>query len=121
MQILLATDGTAPSGGAVRIATSLATDPGTSIRVLHVLEPLAIQGPPSAHLLAPSDPDFADQRKAAASARVREWLADFGPTAADWPLEVWIGPVAGTIVRAAEAGGATLILLGSGRHERADQ
>jgi nucleotide-binding universal stress UspA family protein len=121
MRILLATDGTGPSAGAVRLAISLAAAPDARVGVLHVLEPLTAQGPPSARLLVSPDPGFAEQRKAAAATRLKTWLRDFGPTAAEWPVEIRIGPVPATIVRAAEADGATLIVVGSGRHDRLER
>lgn len=121
MRILLATDGTAPSGGAVRLAISLAAAKNAHVSVLHVLDPLTIQGPPSAHLLVSPDPFFAEERKAAAVPRLKGWLHEFGPTATEWTLDVRIGLVPTTIVRAAEEDKATLIVLGLGRHDRKDR
>jgi nucleotide-binding universal stress UspA family protein len=121
MRILLATDGSAPSAGAVRIAASLAEAPGSRVSVLHVLEPPVAHGPPNARVLVSPDPQFVEQRKTAAATGLRDRLHGFGSVVAEWPVEVKTGKVAPTIVRTAEAAGATLIILGKGRHDRVER
>jgi nucleotide-binding universal stress UspA family protein len=121
MRIILATDGTAESAGAVRVAASLAGGADTQVSVLRVLEPLLPHGPPNARLLVSPDPQFEEQRREAAATVLRERLRSFDSTVAEWPVEVRTGRAAPTIVRAAESAGAALIILGKGRHDRVER
>jgi nucleotide-binding universal stress UspA family protein len=121
MRIILATDGRDRSAGAVRLAASLAESPDSQASVLHVLEPVLAQGPPNAHVLVSPEPQFEEERKAAAVARLRDRLRGFSETVAEWAVEVKIGKAAPTIVRTAETAEATLIVLGTGRHDRAER
>jgi nucleotide-binding universal stress UspA family protein len=121
MRIILATDGGSESAGAVRVAASLAASPDAEVSVLHVLEPLLAQGPPNAQILVSPEPQFEEGRKASAAAALQSRIRSFSPTAAEWPVEVRIGKAAPAIVRAAETAGATLIILGTGRHDRVER
>jgi nucleotide-binding universal stress UspA family protein len=121
MRILLAIDGTPQSAGAVRLATTLATTARAEVRVLQVLEPLTIYEPPSTPMLAFPGPYLGEERKSAALARLIAILEEAGPVPSGWPVDLEIGPVPLTIVRAAERNGVSLILLGLGGHERMDR
>jgi nucleotide-binding universal stress UspA family protein len=114
MKILLASDGSGASAGAVRVAAALETDRGARVQLLQVLEPLEIHGPPSAHLLVAPDPWFAKRRSELAHERIRGWLSSLGSAASGWPIRVETGPVPVTIVRIAEEESAELIVLGFG-------
>jgi nucleotide-binding universal stress UspA family protein len=117
MRILLATDGKPAAAGAVRLATSLVGDLGATAEVLRVLQPVPIYGPGT---LSPIPLEFEDleaSRRKAALTETRASVAEAGGNSS-WPIRLVAGPPAPTIVRAANEIQASLILLGSGEHDR---
>ena len=119
-RILVATDGTDGSLGALRVARALAErSHGTPI-VLSVVEPIVLEG--SVLYAMPGQVlALSDEPEAAMRDHVRGQLAMLGGAAEEWEPETAIGPVASTIARLAEERGAGLIVLGFGGHTRAER
>jgi nucleotide-binding universal stress UspA family protein len=116
MRILLATDGTPASSGAVHLAISLARGLDWDVEVLRVLEPLNMSGPDFIYMPTSPGFDVEEGRRGAAAEQIQSFLMDFGPVTSPWPTSVVIGQPAATIVREAERVDASLILLGTGKH-----
>jgi len=120
-RILIATDGHAPSLGALRAGAALARDLGTRTDVVSVLEP----APPFASGGAGLGGDAWGRITAAAAdtlrARVREQLELLSGDVAERAPRIVVGPPAPSIVRLAEEISAQLIVVGLGRHGIADR
>jgi nucleotide-binding universal stress UspA family protein len=112
--VLVATDGTTDSDGAVEAALDLAHDTGAKLLVLTVVpEGTTTDG----------DEDEGDQRPASSAAEdeeiteARERTDTVLEHASEWGLEaqsiIWEGDPGETIVAAAEAEGADLIVMGT--------
>jgi len=121
MRILLAYDGKPESAGAVRTALALATDAGASVEVLRVLDVPPFFGPDGSHMLWAPEFDVTADRLRATLEQTRSAIAEFGPDAAGWDVEVVPGPAALTIAQIAEERGATLVACGLGRHQLRDR
>jgi len=121
MRILLAYDAQPAADGAVRRAISLAKDAKVAVEVIRVLEPYPVYGVEVIHGAWAPAPHLLEGRGEAAMDQVNERLEAFGPTTAAWPVHVEIGPVPFMIAQAAESRGASLIVMGSGRHGRLDR
>jgi nucleotide-binding universal stress UspA family protein len=121
MRILLATDGHPESAGAIRLAGTLAADEGASVSVIRALEPIPVYGPASTHLLWFPEPTRNDEWREGVADEVRNLLSQEAGGVVDWPVNVEVGPVPVTIARAADRQAATLLVLGSGRHDRIDR
>ncbi|HEU0012685.1 MAG TPA: universal stress protein [Longimicrobium sp.] len=119
-RILVATDGTGASLGALRVAAALAERGGEPPIVVSVAEPIALEGsvlygmPGQALALC-------DRPEEQVRDVVEEQLRALGAPAAGWRPEVQIGAVAPTIARLAEDRGAGIVLLGRGRHSRVER
>jgi nucleotide-binding universal stress UspA family protein len=121
MRIVVATDGEPAAMGALRVARALAERNETPVEVVCAVPPFPV--PPS-YVGAPALLGLDELDATAldtARTRVRAQLEEVHPSAAAWPVTVTMGAPARTIVRLAEATGATLIVLGLGRHALADR
>lgn len=124
--ILLATDGTAQSIGAFAATVAIAAGGTrradqkfkTGVRVLTVSDALIVI-PPEALVALPQD--YVESRRsellAAAAAQLRQNVSD----ADAWRVEVASGSPAPTIADVAEEIGASLIVMGLGKHDLFDR
>jgi nucleotide-binding universal stress UspA family protein len=117
MRVLLATDMTPTSAGAVHVAIGLCADLGTSVRVLRAVENVSRYRPAPGYGVPIPEPDPLEETKRGVLRRLDQWLARFDGRTARWPRSVEIGPAVPTILRAAEAERASLILMGQGAHD----
>ncbi|HZF69035.1 MAG TPA: universal stress protein [Gemmatirosa sp.] len=117
--VLLATDGRSAASGAVRVAAQAARRLGAPVQTVAILEPIATYG---AELLVVLPPEFDAGRKADTREAVRAQLAELvGPETGAWPLDTELGAPAQTLAQLAEARGASLLVLGIGRHSPFDR
>jgi nucleotide-binding universal stress UspA family protein len=112
--ILVATSG-AESAPVLATARFLADRLGRDVRVLSVVDPpapamLAFDGVPAP---VPDLESHVQLRRARVSAQLREAL---GP-GVDWPVDVVVGERSREIASAAHARGASLVVMGTGRHD----
>lgn len=117
-RILVAADGERESSGAVRVAAALARRPGTSVSVVAVVTPFPHS---MASVARPDQPVAIDDRsrremRDRVERHIRDVAGDDG-----WPLDVVVGWPPDAINAAARRCGATLIVLGIGRHRRVDR
>jgi nucleotide-binding universal stress UspA family protein len=120
--ILVATDGTQACDAALSVAEGIARDHSRSTEVISVLEPLASVYPPMDGLMvslpqAISDGARTEQRMNIVRERLRKTLR----TADSWKIQVKVGQVAHSIVEAAQAIDASLIVMGLGKHRPVDR
>jgi nucleotide-binding universal stress UspA family protein len=120
-RIAVATDGSDAALGALRVAQALAERHEAVVEVVSVLEAIPIRSLVSAETIALARRELEEAGLMALERQVAEQLATVGPEAAAWPLSIELGSAAPTIVRVARAKGATLIVLGLGRHALADR
>jgi nucleotide-binding universal stress UspA family protein len=120
-RIIVATDGTEAASGALHVADALAKRHHANVEVVSVVEPLPMQGIFHAETIAIAQRELEEAGRMSMQRRVREILAGIGEDAARWPATVEIGSPAPTIVRLARETGATLIVLGLGRHAVTDR
>ena len=112
--LLVATDGTRDSDGAVRVGLALARRDGVKADVFSVVE-----APPFVALDGTPVPDLERLVEIAVEERGITLLAQRDrthPGMHDWPYELVVGPRVETIVDRARATGASFILLGLGAH-----
>jgi nucleotide-binding universal stress UspA family protein len=112
--IVIATDGTSQSDGAVRVGRALAQRDGFSADLLSVVEPMPVF-PTEAIVL----PDIQHLNTIAREGRAETLLKQRDrthPGIRDWPFDIESGPRVETIVARAERADAALILLGVGAH-----
>jgi len=112
--LLVATDGTRDSDGAVRVGLALARRDGVKADVFSVVE-----APPFVALDGTPVPDLERLVEIAVEERGITLLAQRDrthPGIHDWPYELVVGPRVETIVARARATGASFILLGLGAH-----
>ena len=119
-RILVATDGTGGSLGALRVAAALAEREGRPPLVVSVVEPIVLEG--SVLYAVPGEAlALAVEPEAEVRGLVRAQLATLGPAAAGWETEVAVGRAGPTIARLAEERGAGVIVMGLGRHSRRER
>lgn len=132
--ILVGSDGTPASEGALRLATELAERRGASMHVISVLEPLPVYPPggPYPSLASPlavgapysapgADPELDRERTERLFEQVRAQVREIAGEGPYRSVAVEIGSPAPTLVRAAGTHGADLIVLGVGEHHLADR
>jgi nucleotide-binding universal stress UspA family protein len=112
--IIIATDGTSQSDGAVRVGRALAQRDGFSADLLSVVEPMPVF-PNEGVLLADLDHLTGIAREGRAESLLRQRDRTH-PGIRDWPFDIETGPRVETIVARAERADAALILLGIGAH-----
>jgi nucleotide-binding universal stress UspA family protein len=112
--IIIATDGTTQSDGAVRVGRALAQRDGFSADLLSVVEPMPVF-PTDAVVM----PDIQQLNTIAREGRAETLLRQRDrthPGTRDWPFDIETGPRVEAIVARAERADAALILLGIGAH-----
>ena len=112
--IVIATDGTSQSDGAVRVGRALAQRDGFSADLLSVVEPMPVF-PTDAGVM----PDVQQLNDLAREGRAESLLRQRDrthPGMRDWPFDIETGPRVEMIVARAERADAALILLGIGAH-----
>lgn len=117
-RIVVATDGRPESFGALRVAAALGQRPGTSVTVVAVVTPFPHGLSSIARPDRPVVIDEATRREM--QERVETHLRDL-PGAQEWPVETIVGWPPDAINAAAQRYGATLIVLGIGRHGPMDR
>lgn len=109
-RILVTTDGSSRSDGALRMARAFAQEGGSSVRVLSVVDPGRVYG--LEHSLVAGATSLAEPFQAARRrARVASQLERAG--VAGWPVSVAVGDPGPTIAQFAAELRATLVLLGA--------
>ena len=118
--LLVATDGSAAADAALRAACLLVGRTNADVRVLSVVAPAVLPSPDGSTL--PSPAGFDQARKAERLGTIREQVRRVaGDVGEEWIVEVRIGPPARTIAQLAREQGATMIVLGLGRHNVVDR
>ena len=113
--LLLASDGSAASDAATRVAAALAREAGTETRVISVLLPQLY--PPPAYeagigvtmATTMMDSDLKQRLKI-----IDTQIGKVGGTA--WPVDIEVGPPATIIVREARRRGASIVVMGLRQH-----
>lgn len=119
--ILVASDGSRGSEGALRTGLALAREQGRDVEVVAVLQPFPrypVGG------LAPFPEGYALYETIQAESlklAVSEQLRGLGDDAAGWPMSVEVGNPAATIARHAHERGAGLIVVGAGQRVPLDR
>lgn len=118
-RILVATDGSSGSNGAVRLAQRLADRDGSRIDAVAVYTPApsARTGPSGCH----SDSRPGEQEPGRMRTAAAERARNLGAPAVVASLRVVSGPVPSSIVREAVAAESSIILVGIGGHELLDR
>jgi len=111
VRLLVATDGSPASDGALRVADLLAEREGLAVQVLSVLEP---EPGPRSGLLPARLAEQVERRFEHVRAQVRG-VTGVRPA---WRTAINIGPVSETIGRMSEAVAADMIIVGFGQHRR---
>ena len=117
--ILVASDGTPGALGALRMAASLQERDGARVEVMGVVEPIPAFD--VGMMITIPESGLAEARREGLEREVREQVAEVTGDATSWPVEVDAGIPGPRIVRKAREMGATLILLGLGRHRAVDR
>lgn len=117
-RILAASDGTAESLGALRIAAALQRQTNGHIEVVTAIQPLPVASIPALDLQPP--PFFDDSRRRMGLASLRRQCRALHPSRAwsfsaviEWPTEA--------ILEAAARGRSSLVVIGIGRHRPIDR
>lgn len=118
-KLLVATDGASGAAAALRIARSLSERRGASVEVVAVVETLATPTTELGNGMAFWTPELLQAEEAAVLSTIRAQLAEVGGAAPEWTVTMRVGSPAPEIVRVAAERGATMILIGFGRHSRA--
>ena len=120
--ILVAADGEEMHQAPLRVAEGIARDHGLSVHVVSVLEPLASMYAPVDGLMVALPPTIDDMARAEMRLTgVRDRLRKTLRTGDSWRVQVKIGQIATSIVEAARAIDASLIVLGLGKHRPVDR
>jgi nucleotide-binding universal stress UspA family protein len=115
--VLLATDGSAASAAATRIADALARERGAIVHTISVLNTRPAPSRPSIDLaLAIADATTGPEVHARQAESVRETIAATLGRRVDWPVHVLIGTPATAIAQEAQRLHAALIVIGLRRH-----
>jgi nucleotide-binding universal stress UspA family protein len=111
--IVIATDGTPQSDGAVRVGRALAQRDGVTAELLSVIEPVPIF---PTDIVPPADVELTELlREGRADALLRQRDRTH-PGIRVWPFDIKTGPRVETIAARAERADASMILLGIGAH-----
>jgi universal stress protein E len=115
--LMVATDGTVRSDGAVRVARKIAEVTRQKVLVLTVHTPLPVMGPET-HIAA--SPKVESERRTAQLLQVLEQMQRVGVTE-PWPVKVTTGYPAATIAKLAKTIEASMIIVGLGGHGLIDR
>jgi nucleotide-binding universal stress UspA family protein len=119
--LLVATDGTPGSAGALRMARALARRDGLSVAVLAVLPPTTLTPGAVTYPLLPGESQLQEMQLGLLRSAVEELLHAVCGAECGWQVEIEIGSPQVTIVRRAAELGASMIVMGLGRHSAADR
>ena len=103
----------------IRAALALAPVLGDRVEVFSSIEPLPVEFLSSEPILVP--PSFEEGRRASRQDRVRARVDELGERSRGWTVEVEHGEPASSITRRARELGASLIVMGIGRHQPIDR
>lgn len=117
--ILVASDGTPGALGALRMAAALQERDGARVEVMGVVEPIPAFD--VGMMITIPESGLAEARREGLEREIREQIREVGGDGVSWPVEVDAGIPGPRIVRKAGEIGATLILLGLGRHRAVDR
>ena len=117
--LIVATDGTAQSDAAIRMALLLAQSSGTPVHVIGVVQSIPVPSPDLGIVPPPMVLD--DDRRAEMLDRITRQVAAIAGPQAGWPILIEHGHPPRTIVRVAREHRAELIILGLGRHRMMDR
>ncbi len=112
--ILLATDGTPVTAGAVRVARSLQERDGNPVEVVAAVRPFPVLD--TGFLATVPETEIYQSRQEGLSRAVRSLLADVVGPDRGWPVEVHVGIPSAIVARRAADLDAGLVLVGPGRH-----
>jgi nucleotide-binding universal stress UspA family protein len=119
--ILVATDASTGSLGAVRVARALASLQNRPLVAVAVLEPVVFPGSGLSYPLLMAQPELEQVQEEGLQTAVEAQLDEAGGGRPDWTIEIVRGAPAPTIVRKAVEHGAEMIVLGIGRHDASDR
>lgn len=117
--ILVASDGTPGALGALRMAAALQERDGARVEVMGVVEPIPAFD--VGMMITIPESGLAEARREGLEREIQEQIREVAGDGASWPVEVDAGIPGPRIVRKAREIGATLILLGLGRHRAVDR
>lgn len=117
--ILVASDGTPGALGALRMAAALQERDGARVEVVGVVEPIPAFD--VGMMITIPESGLAEARREGLEREIQEQVAEVTGDRGSWPVEVDAGIPGPRIVRKAQDIGATLILLGLGRHRAVDR
>ncbi len=117
--ILVATDGTPQSLGALRVARKLEEAEGTRIHVLCVIEPVPVFD--TGFMVALPETELHQSRARSARDEVRDQIELVTGSPGAWPIEVEAGLAAPKIVRKSGDLRADLVIMGLGKHRAVDR
>lgn len=118
-RILVATDATINARGAIVMGSLLAEEGATTVRALSVVDPFFVGIPELG--AAPPPIDLEQSRVDARSATVGEAITHTLGSSTHWPVDVRMGLSGQVIAATAEEQGASLVVLGLGRHRLSDR
>ncbi len=117
--VLVATDGSPASMGALRMAAALAEKKGTGIEVLGVVEPVPVFD--AGFMVALPEVELYESRQEALRHEIEKQVEEVTGRRDGWPISVEAGVPGTRIVRKAEESGARAVLMGLGRHRPVDR
>jgi nucleotide-binding universal stress UspA family protein len=117
--VLVATDGTPQSLGALRLARRLEERDGRRIEVVTVVEPVPIYD--TGFMVALPEAELFEARRDTVEAEIRDQLEEVTGSRSPWPVHVEPGIPASRIVGLAETLEAEFLLMGIGRHGSMDR
>jgi len=117
--ILVASDGTPASMGALRLARDLATEDSATIELFGVVEPIPVFD--AGFLVAIPETDLYEGRQQALRTELESQLEEVAGSRDVWQIRVESGLPGPRIVKRAADLGAGLILIGLGRHSPMDR
>lgn len=117
--ILVATDGTRQSLGALRVARKLEEEEGARVEVLAVVEPVPVFD--TGFMVSLPETQLHEARATSIRDEVGEQLETVTGSASAWSVHVSSGLPGPRIVNKAEELGVDLIVIGLGRHRAVDR
>lgn len=120
-RMLVATDGTEASAGALHAALALTKRGAGPVLVLAVQEPVVLYDLAAPGAMAGAQMELERLGTERLRAEVQARLAEVGGPASGWEVRVEMGSPPAVIADAARRHGAALVLLGLGRHAVADR
>jgi len=117
--VLVATDGSPASIGALHLAAALAKEKGTRVEVLGVVEPVPVFD--AGFMVALPEVELYESRQDSLRQEIEDQVEEVTGNRKGWPVTVEAGVPGTRIVKRAEDKGADAILMGIGRHRPVDR